>query len=91
MISISLWKNPFQGQLTILCMASQVVLVGKSLPTNAEDIKRHGFDPWVRKIPWRRAWQPILVFLPEESHEKRRSFVGYSPWCHKESGKTEGT
>ena len=21
--------------------------------------KRHGFDPWVRKIPWRRAWQPI--------------------------------
>ena len=29
--------------------------------------KKHGFDPWVRKIPWRRAWQPTLVFLPGES------------------------
>jgi len=25
------------------------------------------FDPWVRKIPWRRAWQPTPVFLPRES------------------------
>ena len=25
------------------------------------------FDPWVRKIPWRRAWQPTLAFLPGES------------------------
>ena len=29
--------------------------------------KRHGFDPYVRKIPWRRAWQPTPVFLPRES------------------------
>ena len=36
-------------------------------------------DPWVRKIPWRRAWQPTPVFLPEESHGQR-SLVGYSPW-----------
>ena len=28
--------------------------------------ERPGFDPWVRKIPWRRAWQPIPVFLPKE-------------------------
>jgi len=28
---------------------------------------RPGFDPWVRKIPWRRAWQPTPVFLPGES------------------------
>ena len=33
--------------------------------------KKHGFDPWVRKIPWRRAWQPTLVFLPGESHGQR--------------------
>ena len=26
-----------------------------------------GFEPWVRKIPWRRAWQPAPVFLPGES------------------------
>ena len=40
--------------------------------------KRGGFDPWVRKIPWRRAWQPTPVFLPGEFHGLR-SLVGYSP------------
>ena len=29
------------------------------------------FDPWVRKIPWRRAWEPTQVFLPRESHGQR--------------------
>ena len=29
--------------------------------------KRHGFNPWVGKISWRRAWQPTPVFLPGES------------------------
>ena len=33
--------------------------------------KRQGFHPWVRKIPWRRAWQPTPVFLPRESHGQR--------------------
>ena len=37
-----------------------------------------GFDPWVGKIPWTRAWQPTPVFLPGESHGQR-SLVGYSP------------
>ena len=37
------------------------------------------FDPWVRKIPWRRKWLPTPVFLPGESHGQR-SLVGYSPW-----------
>ena len=41
-------------------------------------LKRYGFDPWVRKIPWRRAWQPTSVFLPGESHGQR-SLAGYSP------------
>ena len=36
-------------------------------------------DPWVRKIPWRRKWQPSLVFLPGESHGQR-SLAGCSPW-----------
>ena len=49
---------------------SQVVLVVKNLPANAGDIRTHGF-PWVGKIPWRRAWQPTLVFLPGESHGQR--------------------
>ena len=38
--------------------------------------------PWVGKIPWRRAWQPIPVFLPRE-FRGQRSLVGYSPWNHK--------
>ena len=29
--------------------------------------RRPGFDPWVGKIPWRRAWQPTPVSLPGES------------------------
>ena len=33
--------------------------------------KRHRFDPWVGKIPWGRAWQPTLVFLPREFHGQR--------------------
>ena len=38
-----------------------------------------GFDPWVRKVPWRRKWQPIPVFLPGKSYGQR-SLTGYSPW-----------
>ena len=40
--------------------------------------KRHRFSHWVRKILERRAWQPMLVFLPGASHGQR-SLVGYSP------------
>jgi len=39
--------------------------------------KRRRFDPWVRKIPWRRAWQHTPVFLPGESHGQR-SLAGCS-------------
>ena len=60
------------------CRASQVVLAVKNLSANAGDIKRHRFDPWVRKSPWRRAWQPTPVFLPGKSHGQR-SLTGYSP------------
>ena len=37
--------------------------------------QRPGFDPWVGKMPWRRAWQPTPVCLPGEPHEQR-SLVG---------------
>ena len=52
--------------------------------------KRHRFDPWVGKIPWRRAWQPTPVFLPGESHGQR-SLEGYSPWGCKELDTTKAT
>ena len=57
----------------------------KNLP---EMWERPEFDPWVGKIPWRREWQPIPVFLPGEFHGQR-SLVGRSPWGHKELGVTE--
>ena len=52
--------------------------------------RRHQFDPWVQKIPWRRKWQPTPVFLPGEPHGQK-GLVGYSPWCCKESDRTEHT
>ena len=48
------------------------------------------FDPWVRKIPWRRVWQPTPVFLPGESHG-RRGLEGYSPQGYKASDTAEAT
>ena len=66
-------------------LASSVV---KNLPVNAGDM-RHRFDPWVRKIPpWRRKWQPTLVFLPGES-QGQRSLEGYSPRGSQELDTTE--
>ena len=44
--------------------------------------KRCEFNPWVGKIPWRRAWQPTPVFLTGEYHGQR-SLPGYSPWGRK--------
>ena len=43
--------------------------------------RRRGFHPWLGKLPWRRAWQPAPVFLPEKSHGQG-SLVGYSPGGH---------
>ena len=52
--------------------------------------RRYGFDPWVRKIPWRRKWEPIPVFLPGKSRGQR-SLVGHSPWSCKRVGHDLGT
>ena len=56
-----------------LTRASQVALVVKNPPTNAGDERD---NPWVRKIPGRRAWQSTPAFLPGESHAQR-SLAGY--------------
>ena len=53
--------------------ASLVAHLVKSLPA----MQATWFNPWVGKIPSRRAWQPTPVFLPRDSHEQR-SLVGYS-------------
>jgi len=41
--------------------------------------RRLGFDPWIRKIPWRREWPCTPVFLPGEFHGQK-NLAGYSPW-----------
>ena len=53
---------------------------GKESACNAGDL---GLIPGVRKIPWRKTWQPTPVFLPGKSHGQR-SLAGYSPWSGKE-------
>ena len=55
---------------------------GKECTCQCRRRRTHRFDPWVRKIPWRRKWQLILVHLPEKLHGQR-SLVGYSPWGHR--------
>ena len=52
--------------------------------------RRHGFDLWVGKIPWRKAWQPIPVFFPGEYHGQR-SLMDYSTQGCKELAMTEVT
>ena len=54
--------------------ASLVAQMVKNVPAMQES----EFDPWVRKVPWRREWQPILVFLLRKSLGER-NLVGYSP------------
>ena len=58
---------------------------GKEPACNAGDL---GSIPWVEKIPWRREWLPMPLFLPEESHGQM-SLAGYSPWGPKELDTTE--
>ena len=77
----------------ILCMNILHVLTWSSFICSFKFIGclqggRPRFDPWVRKIPWRRKWQPTPVFLPGKSHG-RRSLVGYSPSGNKESNTPE--
>ena len=59
-------------------------LSGKEFTCQWERYRRHWFDPWVGKIPWRKKWQPAPVFLPGKSHGQRR-LAGYSLWCCEES------
>ena len=56
----------------------------KNPPANAGD-RRRSFDPWVRKIPWSRTWQPTPGVLPGKFHGQR----SLSPWGLKESNTAE--
>ena len=59
-------------------------VVNKETPCQCRKHKRLRLDPWARKIPWSRKWQPTPVFLLGKSHGER-SLEAYHPWDCKES------
>ena len=83
---LSAGLGPFLGD-RLLNKGLPLWLRGKELVCQC---RRHRFNPWVGKIPWRRERLPTPVFLPGESHGQR-NMVGNSPWGCKESDKTEAT
>ena len=73
--------------LSISSLGFPMWLSGKEPTCQCGRQRSRVFGPWVRKISWRRKWQPTPVFLPGESHGQR-SLVGYSPRGHKGSDTT---
>ena len=61
---------------------------GDSAKESTRQCKRCKFNLWVKKMPWRRKWQPISVLMPGKFHGQRR-LAGYSPWGCKEPDTTE--
>ena len=71
------WKVIFNTSVSI-----KVFPGGSDSKESPCQCRRHGFDPWVRKIPWRRKWQPTPGFLYGEP-PGQRSLASYSPWGRK--------
>ena len=65
------------------CQGLPRAVLGKEPACQHRRHKSHGFSPWVRKTPWRRAWQRTPAFLSGGSYG-HRSLAGCSPWGHKE-------
>ena len=92
-VTIPFSRGSYQprDQTQVLLHCRQILyhlsLQGKPyLPANARDIgRKHGLNPWVRKIPCRRKWQQTPVFLPGKSH-RQKSLEGHSPCGPKRVG-----
>ena len=79
---------PFPTHKRYLLIANYYEMVGfpsGSVLKNLLQCRRHGFNPWVGKVLWRKKWQPTLVFLPGKSHG-HKSLAGYSSWGCKRVG-----
>ena len=63
---------------------------GKESACQRRKRKRLEFHLWAGKIPWRRAWPPTPVLVPEKSLGQR-SLLGYSLWDCKELDTSEAT
>ena len=79
-LSLPQWCNMRYAILYVYMYANGLPLVAQQwrICLQGRRGRRPRFNPWVRKMPWSRAWQPVPVFLPGESHGLR-SLVGYSP------------
>ena len=77
--------------LVILCTSTRASPVAQQVKNLLQCRRQRTleFDPWIKKIPWRRKWKPTPVFLPGKCHGQG-SLTGYSPKGPKESDKTEG-
>ena len=81
------WEDPLKkGQATHSSIHG--LPYGSSGKGSTFQFGRPGFDPWVEKIPWGRAWDPLQYSCLENPHGQR-SLVGYSLWDHKELDMTE--
>ena len=54
-----------------LCCSFAGGTSGKESACQCRRCERRGLDPWLRKIPWGRPWQPTPVFLSGEAHGQR--------------------
>ena len=91
MISRNAGWAPLQRGLTQnwrVTPRASLVAQRKRIRLQSRRHRRPGFDPWGRKIPWRKKWIPTPVFLPGE-FRGQGSLVGYSPWGRKQSDTTE--
>ena len=79
-----LWFVPFYPYIE----GYHTRLSGKESACQCRRCRRHGFSPWLGKIPWRRKWQPTPVSLAGKSHGQW-NLADYGPWGHKESDMTE--
>ena len=86
--SILAWKISWTEEPAGLQSMGLPRVSGKESACQCRRCRRHGFNSWVGKIPWRRKWKPTPVFLPRKLHEQR-SLEGCSPWGRKESDTTD--
>ena len=82
-VSFSRGSSQYRNCTHISCLAGSFFITKPSgEPKDSCQCRRHRrleFNPWVRKTPWRRKWQPTRVFLPGKSHVQK-SLEGYSSW-----------
>ena len=83
--SLGFGNLPWYDFISILYPIGGAVV--KNLPADAGDTRDMNLIPGLGRFPWRRKWQPTLVFLPGKFH-RQRSLLGYSPWVWEESDMT---